>query len=648
MHHLDVVRKFAAVRQPGVLAGQRQHRGQLRGGEPGGDVPGVAGAQAVPGDRRSARGRAVGVAPHRLGAARHHGLGPDVAAEQFRALAVQGDRLALAQRKELLDRQSEHLAQRAGVGAGVHRVGAVDDAGEVGDHQHAALLDIAPQVLGGGRLGQVEGGDHHQRVGAQVGLGVGEVDGEVLVEEGLVPAVGALLGAVVLGGTPLQVLGPPGVPVPQHGDVGADPGAPDLRQPAQVGAQLDHLAPDPAVRPGLRQHGRVVLLGAVAGGPPLEEHRPLGAAGDMGQAVAAQLAGALGEVAGLPVDGSGGVLQQQPGRAGGDRAGDVGGHRQVDMGAFGLGDQVVVVGDQVHLAAPGPVVDIAALAQRRHEVGGDRGLRGEPVQDVALGAEVGEHGVAGEALEVELVARVPRGGGGPRRFDLRPGGVALAPEDGAPGLVQRLQGLVALPQPAPEVHGRLLAVAGGDRCAVLVEDVPQRQRRMVGVALGQRGGDAGGGLAVGGGAVADRAAAAEGQSPAVLGDRQRVGVALVEPGRGHHRGGGQVHRDPVVVQQVQQPVQPAELEDAGGGLQQGPGEDADAHGVHTGLPHQGHVLGPDLLGPLLGVVVTAEREAASQQSGGAPSGGLCGESRGDRGHDGLLRKREGWERAHVS
>ncbi|WP_341846332.1 RICIN domain-containing protein [Streptomyces regalis] len=59
------------------------------------------------------------------------------------------------------------------------------------------------------------------------------------------------------------------------------------------------------------------------------------------------------------------------------------------------------------------------------------------------------------------------------------------------------------------------------------------------------------------------------------------------------------------MQQVQQPVHAGEVVLALSGLQQCPGEDADADHGHPGLAHQTHVLGPDFLGPLLGVVVAA-------------------------------------------
>ncbi|CAM5263893.1 hypothetical protein SGLAM104S_01222 [Streptomyces glaucescens] len=382
----------------------------------------------------------------------------------------------------------------------------VDDAGEVRHQQGAAVLDVRREVASC-RLGhQVQRGHHDQRIGGQVGLRVGEVDGEVAVVQRLVEAVGALAGVVVLAGPPVEVLRPPGVPVPEHRHVRAGAGAADLVQRAQVRAQSHDLAPDAGVGAAVRDHRRVELLGAAPGLPPLEEHGALGAACHVGEGVAGHLAGGLGGVAGLPVHARGGVLQEQPGGAARHRAGEVGGHGEVDVGAAAVGDEVVVVGDEVDLAAPGPVVEGVALAERGHEVGGHRDAGREAVQDVPLRHEVLADGGVGEPLVVQGLRRIADGGGDARRVDLLQAGVALPPEGGAPGLVDRLDRAVRVRQPAAEVGGAGVAVTGGDRHAVLVVDVPHREGGVVAVALGQLGGDVRGGGPVVGVAVADGAA----------------------------------------------------------------------------------------------------------------------------------------------
>src|SRR5690606_32738912 len=87
--------------------------------------------------------------------------------------------------------------------------------------------------------------------------------------------------------------------------------------------------------------------------------------------------------------------------------------------------------------------------------------------------------------------------GGAGRLDLLPGRVALAPEGGGPGVVERIQAAVAFAQPGAEGAGGVLAVGVG---AVLVVDPPQPQGGMAGVAFGEGAGDPQGRLPVGGGA----------------------------------------------------------------------------------------------------------------------------------------------------
>src|SRR5664279_5756528 len=66
------------------------------------------------------------------------------------------------------------------------------------------------------------------------------------------------------------------------------------------------------------------------------------------------------------------------------------------------------------------------------------------------------------------------------------------------------------------------------------------------------------------------------------------------------------------MQQVENAVEPTELVTPLLRLQQCPREDAQADEVHPGLTHERDVLDPDRLGPLLGVVVAAERDPAAQ------------------------------------
>ena len=97
--------------------------------------------------------------------------------------------------------------------------------------------------------------------------------------------------------------------------------------------------------------------------------------------------------------------------------------------------QVVVVGDDVDVGRPRPVVQVADV-RGDHEVGGDRRCAVAP-DDVELGAVVVEQLVGAEPREVEHLTGIGGRQREPRSADLAPVGVALAPEAGAPGAVQR-------------------------------------------------------------------------------------------------------------------------------------------------------------------------------------------------------------------
>ena len=107
-------------------------------------------------------------------------------------------------------------------------------------------------------------------------------------------------------------------------------------------------------------------------------------------------------------------------------------------------------------------------------------------EHLALGPQLAAQLVGGEPVEVELLGRVGEGRRDPRRQDLVPVAVVLAPERGAPGVVERVQVAVARAQPAAERGGAHVAVAVRVVAAELVADVPQHERGVVGVALGER------------------------------------------------------------------------------------------------------------------------------------------------------------------
>src|SRR5439155_12511205 len=102
------------------------------------------------------------------------------------------------------------------------------------------------------------------------------------------------------------------------------------------------------------------------------------------------------------------------------------------------------------------------------EVRGDRDGRGDATQDLFLREETVQQGVRGEPVEVELLRGVGEGRRHPGWVDLRPVAVALRPERGAPRGVEGVEVGVALTQPAAEVLGGDIAVAGPDVAAEFV------------------------------------------------------------------------------------------------------------------------------------------------------------------------------------
>ncbi len=231
-----------------------------------------------------------------------------------------------------------------------------------------------------------------------------------------------------------------------------------------------------------------------------------------------------------------------------------------------------------------------------------------------LGPVEVEQGVGAEPGVVEHVGGVVERRGAPRREDVVAGRVALAPERRAPGVVERVEGVVAALQPVAEGDGAGVAVAGQVVAGVLVGDVPHRQRRVVGVAGGQAVGQRQGELAVQRRRRAPGLAAARPQGVAVAVDREDLGVGRGEPGRRRGGGRGEVDGDAVGVQQVHDLVEPLEGVLALRRLEPGPGEDPEGHEADPRLAHQPHVVVPDGTRPLLGVVVPTEGDPVVRPS----------------------------------
>ena len=97
-------------------------------------------------------------------------------------------------------------------------------------------------------------------------------------------------------------------------------------------------------------------------------------------------------------------------------------------------------------------------------------------------------------------------------------------------------------------------------------------------------------------------------------------MGFVQPQRRGGCGGGQVHGDAGSAEPVDHMVEPLERERALDRLDLVPAENCQRYDVHAGLTHETDILVQRLLGPLVRVVVAAERDAAAgfRQQGRPP------------------------------
>ena len=269
----------------------------------------------------------------------------------------------------------------------------------------------------------------------------------------------------------------------------------------------------------------------------------------------------------------------------------------------------------------------------RHEVRGDRDAGRELVQQVALGGEAVQQRVGAEAEEVQLLGRVGERRRRARRQDLVPVAVVLAPERGAPRLVERVERRRSASRSQSRNAAALTRRSSSARCA-------RRARcpRATSPAPGGRGNRSASAVTRASarsrktGELGHHACRPPGQSTVPSAVRgSDLGVRRGQPGRRRGGGGGQVDARcrPRAAGPWPRSSQ-SKLEASLLRLEQRPGEDADGDQVDAGLAHQPDVLGPGLARPLLGVVVAAERESPASAAGGARQSwlGHCGQAAG--------------------
>ena len=422
-----------------------------------------------------------------------------------------------------------------------------------------------------------------------------------------------------------RLLGPVALAVEEDRDPGRDERADDGPQRLEVAADLrdlpEHARPLGAL---VVDDGAVELLGAAAPLADLEVLHGVGAVGDGLERLHAVLAGAQEAVVVEPVGRAGAGLHHEERFAGLERAHVVVREAALRGERLGLAGALVVlrVGvprDEVDLAGDARVVEAVVEG---HEVRRDRRVRrvrtdglGLPADEV--GGDVGDEAppVDDEAVEARVDA-----------LDLVPVRVAVRPEAGPPGVVELVERAVFLAEPVAERGhaARAAALAG-----VFVGEVPERERGVLPVALGERAVDSPDLLAVDGrrGAVVVPAAPEvalrrDGLRPVHAED---LGILLRHP-RGAGAGGrGKDDRHAALGAAVHHVVEPAELVAALLGLERGPGEDADGDRVDPGEREEAEVLVEDAghVAPLVGVVVAAVEEEGEPGVEGCVHGENC-------------------------
>ncbi len=106
------------------------------------------------------------------------------------------------------------------------------------------------------------------------------------------------------------------------------------------------------------------------------------------------------------------------------------------------------------------------------------------------------------------------------------------------------------------------------------------------------------------------------------------------------RGGREIHPNALRVQEVENAVEPPEVVGARPGFQPCPREDGDRYQVDTCLLHGADIFQPDLLRPLVGVVVATIQEVwdpRAERLGGRVRQALVG--RGEVLHGCLISSR---------
>ena len=406
------------------------------------------------------------------------------------------------------------------------------------------------------------------------------------------------------GGTTGKLQRPVVIPVKNDTYIGLVNTAQDGRpQPLQFLAQLlDFPENTGIVVSYMTNNSTVELLTAANTAAQLEELDGICTMSHRLKALRTHLAGFLQRIVGLPVLLAGSLLHQHKRRIL-QTAHQIVAHSGEAPGGIIAG--IIIPGYNIHFLGPLEVVQVLVGS---HQIGGDGGIRIVLANYIALHFVIFQHAVGhepavidgqtGESGTVAIFHTITQCIG---QNDLIPIVNGMAPELQIPSLVDGLDGAIFLFQPNAEC---LLAVFTVALAAVLVADMPAGHVRIAAITLCQLFGHSLCVLLEDQGIGARIVALTEFMLTALVIDPSNFRILLVHPGRHCSGGGGQNNVVVFLAQHVYDFVQLVEVVFLLRGLDLGPGENIDGCAVDASILEVDHILIPDFLGPLIGIIVT--------------------------------------------
>ena len=262
-------------------------------------------------------------------------------------------------------------------------------------------------------------------------------------------------------------------------------------------------------------------------------------------------------------------------------------------------------------------IEMIETMEQRTQVGGDRAVGREFVQNVGLDFHELNDGIAAETAPVQNEGRVVDGRRRHWHGNLVPTGDNLAPVAEAHEFVHALDGLKFCFEPAVPVAPGIFVEAGfGEMAADAVVDLPGDELGMLAQGLSHGGDDAFGMVPIGFGIEANGAASAFVANQATFVNRQNFGMFLSEPNGRCGSGSGKNDLDAGPAENVHYPAKPAKVAFGFFRLADAPGEFANADDVDAGGGHQLRIALPCGLGivggssvrinPLLRMIINTE------------------------------------------